>query len=342
MTAGALPSRTAFSDVLRPPWPADPSAAAYKDWLHLNVFDHATGSVGLLNVSLHGAPDDRRARAAGSALFHVPGTGWVGSLDITGIADARVGLASIALERVAIAADGSDGTIHASVRMPDDALRASIVATPAGRAIDLQRQFPFGSGWISWFLVPRLSLRGQIEAAGRSLDMATATAYHDHNWGRWHWGDDLGWDWGTFSAPAPGPTIVIGRTTDRDHRTAGPWSMVVDTGGTRRFFSGEAVSVTTTGVMPPPQRRLPGALAALHGDDRAPRLAEFVRVCGSDGIDHVDVEFRARASAQIITADPMRRGFGFINQRVGAFSAALSIGGAHSEASGLAVVEFVD
>ena len=107
----------------------DPTAAAYRDWLHLNLFDHATGSVGLANVSLHGAPSDPRARAVGAALVHVPGEGWIGNLDVASVAEARVGLSSIAVEQVAVATDAVDGTVRASVRMPDDDLRLNVVAT---------------------------------------------------------------------------------------------------------------------------------------------------------------------------------------------------------------------
>ena len=58
---------------------------------------------------------------------------------------------------------------------------------------------------------------GEATVGGRRLDLAAASAYHDHNWGRWHWGDDLGWDWGAFLTPAPGPAIVLVRTTNREH-----------------------------------------------------------------------------------------------------------------------------
>jgi hypothetical protein len=69
-----------------------------------------------------------------------------------------------------------------------------------------------------------------------------------------------------------------------------------------------------------------------------------MRVVGDDGIDRVVVDFRTRASAQIIAADPMRRGrgAGFINESVGDFSATLSLDGTTSDASGLAVLEYVD
>ena len=66
-----------IDDALRPPPLTDPDVQAYKDWLHLNVFDHASGAVMLFNGSLHGAPADRRARTIGTALVHLPDGRWM-------------------------------------------------------------------------------------------------------------------------------------------------------------------------------------------------------------------------------------------------------------------------
>src|SRR5215217_362843 len=103
-------------DGLRPPSLLDPSAAGYKDWLHLNVFDHETGNIGLINVSLHGSPSDKRSRAIGLGLVNVAATGWWGNIEIGGIADAAIGLESICLEQVAVAVQARSGIVQASVR----------------------------------------------------------------------------------------------------------------------------------------------------------------------------------------------------------------------------------
>ena len=75
-------------DALRPPLPLDPTRAAYKDWLHLNVFDPHSGLVALLNASLHGAPENAQSRAIGTALGYLPDAGWVGNVEVAGYADA--------------------------------------------------------------------------------------------------------------------------------------------------------------------------------------------------------------------------------------------------------------
>src|SRR6516162_3972998 len=182
-------------DFLRPPVPLDYRAAEYKDWLHLNVLDHTSGCVGLINVSLHGAPDDPRARAMGAALAHVPNIGWVGNLEILGLREAAISRTSIGLERVALAIDHTSGTLLGSVRDVDNHLVIRVTATAAARPIVIKQQLQLGHGWISWYAVPRLTLTGEWTIDQERMSLAAASAYHDHNWGRWHWGDDLGWEW---------------------------------------------------------------------------------------------------------------------------------------------------
>jgi hypothetical protein len=40
------------------PLSGDPLGMIYKEWLHLNFFDHASGAMGLINTSIHGHPRD--------------------------------------------------------------------------------------------------------------------------------------------------------------------------------------------------------------------------------------------------------------------------------------------
>ncbi len=330
------------SDALRAPTALDLAAGAYKDWLHVNVMDHATGAVGLVNVSLHGAPDDPASRAIGTALLHLPGVGWVGNLEVRGQREARVGISSVALERVALAVDYGAGRVLASARFPRDAFTLRLTATAAAPAIDLEQRLPFGPGWVSWYIVPRLTLDGEVVVGSRRIDLASASAYHDHNWGRWFWGDDVGWEWGAFLTRAPGPAFVLSRATDRSHRHAGNPVLVVQRGDRRRTFGGRTVRVDYQGQLAGNLRRLPGALAALHQDRATPRLPARVTVRADDGVDGVEIVFVAQAAAQLIAADPAVRGYGFLHQIAGTFVARGRMGDADVGGSGLAVLEHVD
>jgi hypothetical protein len=331
------------TDALRPPTALDGAATAYKDWLHLNVFDHASGSVGLVNVSLHGAPGDPRSRAVGTALLHVPDAGWLGNVELRGQDEARIGVGSVALEQVALALDYGRGRALASARFPQDAFTLRLTAEAAAPALDLEQRLPLGPGWVSWYVVPRLHVAaGEAIIGARRLDLARASAYHDHNWGRWHWGDDLGWEWAALLTPGAGPAFVLSRATDRAHRTAGNPVLAVQLGRRRRTFGGTSVRLEARGRLDARVRRLPGALAALHQDRATPRLPAGLTVRADDGRDRVEIEFTAAAAAQLIAGDPARPGYGFLHEIAGRFTAAGRIGEREIGGSGLGVLEYVD
>lgn len=328
-------------DGLRPPSPLDPTAPRYKDWLHLNVMHHPSGCVGLVNVSLHGAPDDPRSRALGTALVHKPGSGWFGNVEIKPFAEAALGRASIGLERVAIAVHYPSGVLAASVRDPEHSLSLSLTATPAAYPVVVEEQLPLGSGWISWYAVPRLKVTGEWLLGDERTDLRDASAYHDHNWGRWRWGDDMGWEWGCFLAQEPGAAFVLSMVTDRAHRRTGAPSLAVQAEGSRRTFAGASVRLAYGGSLEGAMRRVPGALAALHQDRAQLRLPKTLRVEAGDGIDRVAVEFEARAAAQLIVADPLARGYAFIHEMPGAFTYSGRMGGRDIEGAGLGILEHV-
>lgn len=330
-----------LQDRLRPPSPFDPAAGRYKDWLHLNILHHESGSVGLVNVSLHGAPHDPRSRAVGTALVHVPNVGWVGGVEIRALAEASLGRLSIGLERVALSVHPASGTLAASVRDEENSLTLRLTGRSVAAPIDVELPLPLGSGWISWYAMPRLVLEGEWTIDGERTRLAGASAYHDHNWGRWHWGDDLGWEWGCFLAPLPGAAFVLSRTTDRAHRHLGIPSLVVRAQDGRRTFSGAAIKLEYDGVLEASMRRVPGAIAALHQDRTRVRLPKSLRVTADDGIDHVVIEFTAHAAAQLAVADPLVRGYAFIHEMAGEFTYRGVVCNKQIDGAGLGVLEHV-
>jgi hypothetical protein len=328
-------------DLLRLPSSLDPTAPGYKDWFHLNLFDHTSGSVGLINVSLHGAPADQRARVVGTALLHEPGYGWRGNVEIAGVAEATVAADGALLADIGMMIDPPRRVLHASARMPDEGISLRLSATAAARPVRIELAQPFGSGWIAWFVVPQLQLKGQLELGDRSFDLADWAAYHDHNWGRWFWGENIGWEWGAFAAAPTGPLFVMARLTDRLHRVRRPAQLIVLQGGQSRTFHPGSVTVSYEGRAEVSLRRLPGALAALHGDRAQLALPARLNVAAASGLDWVRLSFTVRAAAQLIEGEPMRPGYSFIHELVGAFEATGRVRDQEVAAHGLAVFEYV-
>lgn len=332
------------SDTLRPPFSFDSSASAYKDWLHLNFVDPASETVGLVNVSLHGSPWDDRARSMGTLLLNSPERGWVSHVEIMAYSEANIGPSGIGLRDVALAIDARNGAIHVSTVGTSNPFHSRIVAEPASRSLAVEQEMPLGSGWISWYLVPRMRVSGAWSIANQATMLKDIPAYHDHNWGRWHWGDDFGWEWGCFLADPQRPTapsLVFARTTDRSHHRRSSPFLLADLGTTRRQFPADSIKVNLAGEFSGALHRVPGAMAALHQEMAEPTLPESVDLIAMQGADRVHIWFVARAAAQFITADPVVRGYGFIHEVVGKYSCVGSLAGSNFESQGYAVFEYV-
>ena len=328
-------------DFLHMPSLTDRDSAAYKDWYHLNLFEHRSGRIGLINTSLHGDPLDSRSRALGTALLHDPERGWFGNVEVSPISEANVSVDQIGLGGVAIAVNPAEDRLMASVALSQDLYRARVSARPAARPYRVEFPAPFGSGWISWSALPRLTLSGNYSLFRESHDLAGVSAYHDHNWGRWFWGEDVGWEWGAFVGEDKGPVFVLSVVTDRAHKCRGRPQLMLETGFGRRIFGGGMVEVAFDGNLQFRLRRLPGALAALHQDRVQPWLPHRVAIRAGSGLDWVRIEFCGRAAAQLIAADPMKRGYGFIHEIVGNFSAEGRVRDRDVSTRGLAVFEYV-
>ena len=234
----------------------------------------------------------------------------------------------------------------ASARLPRDGLELDgrrARADPAARRSRCGCRS--ATGWISWYAVPRTwPPTGTATVAGRTISLDGRDAYHDHNWGRWHWGDDLGWEWGCFLAPGAGP-VVRHRAgqTDRAHRAGGPPGAARRTAaGQRRPFAGRAVRIDSSGTARARARRLPGALAALHVDRARPALPAERARRADDGRDRVELEFRAARRGPDDRGRPGERGYGFIHELVGEFEASGFVNGTAIETEGLGIFEHVD
>ena len=121
-------------------------------------------------------------------------------------------------------------------------------------------------------------------------------AYHDHNWGRWYWGDDAGWEWGGVPVGRRvrirlDPPHGSGPSRGRD----GPLRAVV--GGRARSFHPRTVEAVLGGALREPASRGPGAMPCSPLLPRAPPLPSRVRLVADDGYDRVELEARLAHAA---------------------------------------------
>ncbi|MGC3939674.1 hypothetical protein ACOTTU_17860 [Roseobacter sp. EG26] len=330
---------TAF-DALRPPVTSDPTAEAYKDWFHLNIFVPESGHVVLINLSLHGPPWDRRTRVVGTALAcDVQGV-WTGGIEITSMSDSSVSLQSVFLKSISLAVSRDGTALHTRVQRPDDGFEAEIVAQPSLPAGALDLTAKFGSGWIGWSAVPVMSVSGHLRIDGQDLSLEGARAYHDHNWGRWFWGEDVAWEWGAFALDQD-ITVVVARGTDKQHFVKQPPHVFLVYGKRVIGFAPDQIDISLEMEPIVASRRLPGALAAIHPDRRLSDLPRQLVLRGDNPNARFELVFETDGAAQLLLAEPMRPGMGFINEIAGRCKLSCVIGQKSISATGLGIFEYV-
>ncbi len=331
---------TAF-DTLRPPVLSDPTAAAYKDWLHLNVFLPDHGRVVLINTSLHGPPWDNRARAVGVALASARDGDWTGGIEIASFANSKVDTQAIFLSTISLSVARDGKTLHAKVSRPDDGFEADLVARPVLSTASLDLTAQFGSGWIGWSAIPVLSVSGTLKLDGEEISLKSARGYHDHNWGRWFWGEDVAWEWGAWVLDQD-ITVVAARGTDKTHFTRQPPHVFLVQGSRVYSFLSDQISLTYDAAPTRAARRIPGALAAIHPDRRAPDLPRNIILRASSQHAQFELQFKADTAAQLLLSDPMRPGSGFINELSGRCALVAQLDHSMIKAEGTGVFEYVE
>lgn len=203
------------NDFLRAPVLATARPTGFKEWHHFVV--HGSDWRLLINFSLNN--EEFRAnevRLAPRVIVIAHDENWTGAierfderaLDVS----ADLGELTIGGSRMTVLPDGYRVTIN----LPDKDIRGELRFTSASRPFVVRNQ-PLGDGRINWLFVPRLRADGSLWIGGREHHVDGGLAYHDHNWGRFRWGDDFAWTWGTILPTEPGNpwSMVFLQTTDQ-------------------------------------------------------------------------------------------------------------------------------
>ena len=225
--------------------PASPAAATpdWKDWFHLVLLHAASGTRAIANINLAGG--GAAAVLEWTLVVHAPGE----PSRLYGTSRSHPWRAGMVQARpLAIrgheASYGFDGhQIALRIAPRDIDLHLDLVARPAAKPLLVTEGAPFGSGFIGWGIVPVLEAEGQLVACGTSWQIDSSWfCYHDHNFGRFQWGEDFGWEWLVAHALGEGAeplTIVVDWRTDRAHTTGIlPHVLVITGGQLRKLFLG--------------------------------------------------------------------------------------------------------
>jgi hypothetical protein len=290
----------ARSDFLRAPLLATARPAGFKEWHHFVVHAHDVRL--LINFSLNNEVFGRdEVRLAPRVIVIARDENWSGAVERFDEhalnVSADLGELTVGGNRMTVLPDG----YHVLIDLPDKDIRGELHFASASQPF-LVRNEPAGDGRVSWLFVPRLRANGWLRIGGREHRMDDDPAYHDHNWGRFCWGDDFGWTWGTILPTAPEDpwSMVFVQITDRSRlRSLSQALYVWHHDEPAGIFRHAAVRVRTEGLLgravdltlPPPMRLL------LDGE--VPGVPERIDITATRAGDTVHAEFRSKSYARL-------------------------------------------
>ncbi len=336
----------AVADRLHPPEPGTPGARMYKEWQHFVLFDGGERTV-IVNLSVDGdlaGPGGGRAKVV--MLAHGP-QGWSGGVDLYAGADAGVSPRSpdLRVGRQRVAFRGGRYRVSAALRDRSLAVRAAL--TPASAPAMIWHDTPVGSGYVNWLIVPDLAVEGTARLPGWRGPLDGWRGYHDHNWGRWWWGEDFGWQWGVAregdgDGRGPRLTVVYDRTSDRTGAAAKEHTLSVWSGPDLvRVFTRAEIAARMRGRHDAgPVRRVPGVMGLLaQGSASAVPGALEVEAGAED--DALALRFTPRSAIEVVVPGELGAGFVRLAEVVGDMDVDGRVGGEAVGFRARAVFEFM-
>ncbi|GAB1544660.1 hypothetical protein NUACC21_73360 [Scytonema sp. NUACC21] len=237
---------------------------------------------------------------------------------------------------------------HSTLEVQDERMQLSIrfqgeaEATP----ILVTEDSPFGSGFIGWGLVPGLQVMGELSVGSRNFSIdENWFSYHDRNFGRFRWGEDIGWEWFVAFATCDDGrqiTLVLDQRTNKDHSFKGlPYIFVYINNVFTKVFIGSSLHIdwewSPSSVMPV---RLPGIMASVFGD-RTIKVPERLEVQAADEEARLSIDVQFETIAELIVPDNQDRQYTFIEEASGTVEVSLFLQGETLRAKGLLYGEYV-
>lgn len=290
----------ASSDFLRAPLLSAARPEGFKEWHHFVI--HGPDFRLLINFSLNNEVfGNGQTRLAPRVVVIAHDQKWTGVIERfdASVLDvsADLGELTIGENRMAVLPDG----YLVSIDLPDRDIRGELHFTSASRPFVVNNQ-PVGDGRMCWLFVPRLRAEGWLQIGGREHRFTDELAYHDHNWGRFWWGDDFGWTWGTILPAKPGDpwSMVFLQMADRSRlRFLSQALYVWHHDEPAAIFRHAAVQMRSDGplgraadcTLPPPMRLLL--------DGQVPGVPARIDITATRVGDSVHAEFRSQSYARL-------------------------------------------
>jgi len=189
-------------------WRGPPARGPWREWQHFIIC--AEGVELLINFSC--AFEAGRLEDARLILLAWSGT-WSGRVCHHAPERVRLrpGRIDVALGRDRLAF--RDGTYRLQVSDRALGLHADLCLRPRTLPAVVQNISLAPGAPLGWLILPHLEVSGLLRVGDRSCPLRHGAAYHDHNWGRFRFGEDFGWEWGQLRSDRL--NLVFSRTCDR-------------------------------------------------------------------------------------------------------------------------------
>ncbi|MFE1744038.1 hypothetical protein [Coleofasciculus sp. H7-2] len=328
----------------------------WKDWYHFILIDIQSGLRVLVNMTMIGRPQQGEIQV--SFIVNLP------SEQITQQHQPDTPLATFAttfsLEwqqdmvcRHPLRLQGKGIYLeingkHSVIEVQDERAQLFIRFQGEAQAMPLlvTEDSPFGSGFIGWGLVPGLKVMGELSVCGQRFNIHQDWfCYHDRNFGRFRWGEDIGWEWFVvFATCNDGRKIalILDQRTNKDHSVGGlPYIFIYLGNNLSKVFLGANLSInwhwSESPVLP---LRLPGTMASLFGD-RKLKYPQRLQVEAADEQDQLLLSVHFDAMTELVVPDNQSRQYTFIEEVTGNAEISLSLQGETLRANGLIYGEYV-
>ncbi|MBE9128756.1 MULTISPECIES: hypothetical protein [unclassified Coleofasciculus] len=343
-------------EALRIPLDDPISPMDWKDWYHFILIDPQSGLRVLVNITLIGRPEQGQIQV--SLIVNLPSE-WIAQALRPDTPLATFGTTfcrewqtdTVRQSPLLVKAPG----IHLEVNgrtsvleVQDERSQLLIRFQGEAEAIPLlvTEDAPFGSGFIGWGLVPGVNVLGELSVCGQSFSIhQNWFCYHDRNFGRFRWGEDIGWEWFVVCATTDdGRSIicVLDRRTNKNHSISGmPYIFIYLGRELRKVFLGSSLQIHWDwSPSPTLPLRLPGTMASLFAD-RTLKLPHSLQVEGADEQDRLSLKLQFEAEAELIVPDNQERQYSFIEEVTGNAEVNLSLQGEIFRATGFVYGEYV-
>ncbi|MCB9646303.1 MAG: hypothetical protein H6730_06850 [Deltaproteobacteria bacterium] len=196
---------------------------------------------------------------------------------------------------------------------------------------------------LHWVMYPLVRVHGELWLNGTRHVLDGDPVYHDHNWGRFDWGEDFGWEWGILMPDAAGAAIVFSALTCKTHMTRRlqqifVWSKY------RHFWTARGPEIRSShhGALVPDQvETIPAVFALVSPPARHPPPLRLDFAAAGEGRKlEVQCELRRRARILVPTsAGPTSTMV--LEECIGEAKGRISIEGRPVDVTGRCVFEFL-